>query len=62
MVKADAHLLWGDVSGSIHRIAALAQNKPAFNGWEFWHYEDQAGNLVSIDALRERYRIEHHVE
>ena len=61
-VKADAHLLWGDTSGSIHQIAALAQNKPAFNGWEFWYCEDAAGNLVSIDALRERYRMEHDPE
>ncbi|MGB9633288.1 MAG: site-specific DNA-methyltransferase, partial [Chloroflexaceae bacterium] len=57
-VKADGHLLWGDTSGSIHQIAALAQNKPAFNGWEFWYCEDEAGNLVSIDALRVCYRVE----
>ena len=61
-VKADSHLLWGNVTGSIHRIAALAQNKPAFNGWEYWHCEDQEGNVISIDALRERYRIEHNLE
>lgn len=61
-VKADGHLLWGDTSGSIHQIAALAQNKPAFNGWEFWYCEDEAGDLVSIDALRERYRMEHDPE
>lgn len=61
-VKADSHLLWGNVTGSIHRIAALAQNKPAFNGWEYWYCEDQEGNFISIDALRERYRIEHNLE
>ena len=57
-VKADSHLLWGNVTGSIHRIAALAQNKPAFNGWEYWYCEDKEGNFISIDVLRERYRIE----
>ena len=61
-VKADSHLLWGNVTGSIHRIAALAQNKPAFNGWEYWYCDDQEGNFISIDALRERYRIEHNLE
>jgi len=26
------------------------------NGWDYWHYVDESGSLVSIDALRERYR------
>lgn len=59
IVKADSHLIWGNITGSIHRIAALAQNKPAFNGWEYWYYEDEDGTMVSIDRLRERYRREH---
>lgn len=58
-VKADSQLLWQDQSGSIHRIAAMVQNRPAFNGWEYWYCEDAAGNLVSIDELRERYRRDH---
>lgn len=61
VVKADSELLWGDTSGSIHKIAALAQNKPAFNGWEYWYYEDHDGNLISIDYLRERYRTENNL-
>jgi site-specific DNA-methyltransferase (adenine-specific) len=55
-VKADSHLRWGDQTGSIHKIAALAQGKPAYNGWEYWYSEDQKGHLVSIDDLREQYR------
>ncbi|HEU4325613.1 MAG TPA: site-specific DNA-methyltransferase [Roseiflexaceae bacterium] len=58
-IKADSHLRWGEQNGSIHRIAALAQGKAAFNGWEFWFYEDDQGALHSIDQLRERYRDEH---
>lgn len=58
VVRADSQLQWGNMSGSIHKIAALAQNKPAFNGWEYWYCEDQAGNLVSIDCIREQYRAE----
>lgn len=58
IVKADSQLVWGTMAGSIHKIAALAQNKPTFNGWEYWYCEDQEGNLVSIDQLREQYRVE----
>lgn len=61
-VKADSQLLWGNTTGSIHKIAALAQNKPAFNGWEYWYCEDQEGHFTSIDVLRERYRIDNNSE
>jgi site-specific DNA-methyltransferase (adenine-specific)/modification methylase len=58
-IKADSHLLWGAISGSIHKIAALAQGQIAFNGWDYWYCEDAEGKLVSIDELRDRYRAEH---
>lgn len=57
-IKADAQLIWGDQTGSIHRIAAHIQNRSAFNGWEYWYYEEVSGNFISIDQLRERYRTE----
>jgi len=57
-IRADSLLQWGQVSGSIHRIAALAQNKPAFNGWEYWHYEDPEEGFINIDQLRQRYRCQ----
>lgn len=60
-IKADSQLLWGDVTGSIHRVAALAQHKTAFNGWEYWYAEDSDGGMVSIDELRERYRTENNL-
>ncbi len=62
MVKADSQLVWGNETGSIHRIAALAQGKAALNGWECWYCEDQEGNFVSIDRLREQYRVENDLE
>jgi site-specific DNA-methyltransferase (adenine-specific)/modification methylase len=58
-VKADSQLHWGEQVGSIHKIAALAQGKSAFNGWEYWYCEDDAGQLISIDTLREQYRARH---
>ena len=42
--------------GSIHRVGAHVGNLPACNGWEHWHYEDEAGQLAPIDGLRERVR------
>ncbi|MEI7644158.1 MAG: DNA methyltransferase, partial [Chloroflexales bacterium] len=61
-IKADSQLMWQDQSGSIHKIAALIQNRPMFNGWEYWYCEDSHGNLVSIDDLRARYRRENTME
>lgn len=62
IVKADSQLLWKNQTGSIHKIAALIHNKPAFNGWEYWYCEDKNGKLVSIDEIRERYRRENNVD
>lgn len=57
-VRADGHLQHEAADGSIHRVAALAQQKLAANGWDFWHIEDPSGALISIDDLRARYRTE----
>jgi site-specific DNA-methyltransferase (adenine-specific) len=58
-IKADAQIIWDDQVGSIHRIAALAQAKPACNGWEFWFAVEPDGSRVCLDILRERYRQAH---
>jgi site-specific DNA-methyltransferase (adenine-specific)/modification methylase len=62
VVKADSCLLWGNATGSIHKIAALAQGRAAFNGWKYWHVEDETGTLISIDVLRERFRAANGLE
>jgi site-specific DNA-methyltransferase (adenine-specific)/modification methylase len=54
-IKADSYLQSSDITGSIHRVAADLQGLPAYNGWEFWFYEDAKGNLRSIDELRTIY-------
>lgn len=46
----------GGIHGSIHRVGALLSNTPACNGWSHWFYRDEDGELVAIDALRERMR------
>jgi len=58
VIHADSYLITDGFSGSIHQVAAHVQGMTNFNGWEFWLSEDQNGDLVSIDVLRERYRKE----
>ncbi|MCX8252358.1 Modification methylase BabI [Beijerinckiaceae bacterium RH AL1] len=57
VVRADGTLALagGIVTGSIHRVGALAQGLPACNGWTFWHRSGPDG-LEPIDAARIRYR------
>jgi modification methylase len=55
-ILANGHLRCGKLTGSIHGVAkALMQNAPA-NGWDLWFYEDEHGNKVVIDELREKLR------
>jgi len=60
-IKADSQLIWNGLNGSIHQVAAKALQKSAQNGWEYWYYEDEGGELVSIDTLRNRYRQENNL-
>ena len=56
-VLADGSLRLPDGrKGSIHQIGAAISNQPACNGWEHWFFENEHGELVVIDALRERIR------
>jgi modification methylase len=45
----------GPITGSIHKIGALAQGLPACNGWTFWHFERE-GRFAPIDVLRSMVR------
>src|SRR5688572_19653578 len=53
-VLADASIEHQGEQGSIHRIGAAAQGAPSCNGWTFWHFEE-AGALLPLDTLRQRY-------
>jgi site-specific DNA-methyltransferase (adenine-specific)/modification methylase len=55
VIKLDALLKCGEVTGSIHALATKLQGGSS-NGWDFWHYEDENGALHAIDMLRSRYR------
>ncbi|MBI1187973.1 MAG: site-specific DNA-methyltransferase [Alphaproteobacteria bacterium] len=52
-VRADGSLALRDVTGSIHRIGALAAGAPACNGWTFWTLERDG---VPIDLFRREIR------
>ena len=56
-VRLDGSLAVGATSGSIHRMGAHVQNRPACNGWTFWHFRSDQG-LAPIDLLRRKLRTE----
>lgn len=57
VVLADGSLRLPDgCKGSIHQIGAAVSNQPACNGWEHWFVENEYGELIVIDILRERIR------
>ena len=56
-VRADGSLVFGEWSGSIHKVGALAQQAPACNGWTFWHVKTDRG-LTPIDSFRAKMRAE----
>lgn len=59
IIHADGTLSSGNVKGSIHKVAASLLGQTAFNGWDFWYFENANGERMSIDRLREKYREEH---
>jgi len=54
-VRAEGTISLGPITGSIHKIGALAQGLPACNGWTYWHFE-HGGTFAPIDALRSTIR------
>ena len=58
IIRSDGTIKSETTEGSIHQVGAAAQNAPACNGWVYWHYENEQKELISIDELREKIRIE----
>ncbi len=54
-VRADGTLALAGEQGSIHKMGARIQGRPACNGWTFWHFKSADG-LQPIDVLREKAR------
>lgn len=62
-VLADGSLRIADgTRGSIHKMGALAGNLPACNGWEHWYYQNDEGEFIVVDTLREQIRREMKME
>ncbi len=54
-VRADGTLAMAGEQGSIHKMGARVQGRPACNGWTFWHVKTDGG-LQPIDVLRDEAR------
>jgi RAMA domain-containing protein/DNA methylase len=55
-ILANGHIRCGQITGSIHGVAkSLTGDAPA-NGWDLWFYEDENGQKIAINELRERLR------
>jgi modification methylase len=54
-VRADGTLALAGEQGSIHKMGALVQGRPACNGWTFWHVKTDRG-LEPLDVLRDEAR------
>jgi modification methylase len=56
-VRADGSLVYGELSGSIHKMGAMMEQAPACNGWTYWRFKTDAG-LKPIDDLRSKIRAD----
>jgi len=56
-ILSNGHIRCGEFTGSIHSVAkSLMGNAPA-NGWEVWFYQDDSGEKIAINELREKIRM-----
>jgi site-specific DNA-methyltransferase (adenine-specific) len=56
LIKPNGHLVFNGIEGSIHQVGRTLTGGSPYNGWEYWYYEDQEGNLVPLNALRDVIR------
>ncbi len=61
-IKPDARLRTVDgFEGSIHKAGTHYMNGSPCNGWDHWYLEEN-GEMVPLDELRQRYRLENSME
>ena len=57
-IKPDARIRTVDgFEGSIHQTGSHYMNGSPCNGWQHWFLQEN-GSLISLDDVRQRYRIE----
>jgi hypothetical protein len=54
ILLASGALQLDSLTGSIHKLGRMLKNGPC-NGWEHWYYQDESGELLPLDTLREQY-------
>jgi modification methylase len=52
-IKADGKLIMDGFEGSIHQTGSHLMAGSPCNGWEYWYYDGEDGELHSIDGLRQ---------
>ncbi len=57
IILANGHIRHNDIEGSIHKVGGAIKDAPC-NGWDNWYYKDEGENIVVIDELRKKFRIE----
>jgi len=55
-ILSNGHIRYGDVTGSIHGVAKSLMGNAPTNGWDLWFYQDESGNKIVINELREKLR------
>jgi modification methylase len=55
-LRADGHLLYDGIEGSIHQIGRHLVSGSPCNGWDHWYYATEAGELKPLGDLREVLR------
>ena len=55
-VLSSGHLRCGTITGSIHGVAKSLMDDAPANGWDLWFYEDESGERIVINELREKLR------
>lgn len=54
IIRPDGSLKLNGFEGSIHQVGKQLMGGIPCNGWENWYFEDESGELISIDTLRRK--------
>lgn len=57
-LRPDGDLIFEDFIGSIHKTGTHLSGGSPCNGWEHWYYQDEEGQYLPIDTLRQKIRDE----
>jgi len=57
-IRPDGKLQLGEQEGSIHQLGRKLAGGSPCNGWDYWYYENLAGELLPIETLRQTLRDE----